>query len=66
MNFQLDKGAGSTEKKPESGTAPAPSNEMKFDFNSGNGTPNVSDSQPVESKPASNELNFQLEKPAGQ
>lgn len=66
MNFQLDNGAGSTEKKPESGTAPASSNEMKFDFNSGNSTPNVSDSQPVESKPASNELNFQLEKPAGQ
>lgn len=65
MNFQLDNSSGSGEKKPESTSTPASSNEMKFDFNGNSqATPEAKPAEPP--KPASNEFNFQLDKPAGQ
>ncbi|HPY41403.1 MAG TPA: TRAP transporter large permease subunit, partial [Thiolinea sp.] len=65
MGFQLDNGSkGTTEKKPDSGAAPA-SNEMKFDFNGGSQTaPEAKPAEPA--APANNGFNFQLDKPAGQ
>lgn len=67
MGFQLDSsgsGSSTSEKKPESGSAPVPGTEMKFDFN--NSSPTEPETKPAEQKPPSNEFNFQLDKPAGQ